>query len=142
MSVTVVGDDASGRWARGGVNGDLLAQGCARAAAWRPLPPLAEILADRERQMELSGPVLRGEWVDWERVFDGYVAQIDFPGAAMRGGHPGVPGCARLLSTRPAESWYRSSASTVFQLGDDHGSSRFQPLWDQWLGDGSMIERR
>jgi hypothetical protein len=97
---------------------------------------MAEILADRERQLALWSPVLRGEEVDWERVFDGYVAQTDFPGAAMwREITEAFPDALVVLSVRPADSWYRSSAATVFQLDDGHDSSPFQPLWDGWLGD-------
>jgi hypothetical protein len=44
---------------------------------------MAEVLADRERQLKLWAPALRGEKVDWEEVFAGYVAQVDFPGAAF-----------------------------------------------------------
>ena len=60
-------------------------------------------------------------------MFEGYVAQTDFPGAAMwRDIVQAFPDALVVLSTRPAESWYRSSASTVFQLGNDHDSSPFQ----------------
>ena len=97
---------------------------------------MAEILDDRQRQLEVWGPALRGEEVDWEEVFDGFVAQTDFPGAAFwREITRAFPDAVVVLSTRPAESWYRSASSTIFQLDDDHGSSPFQPLWDAWLGD-------
>lgn len=97
---------------------------------------MAEVLADRDRELERWGPVLRGEPVDWEEVFAGYVAQTDFPGAACwREISEAFPDALVVLSTRPAESWYRSAASTILQLDADHGSSPFQPLWDAWLGD-------
>ncbi len=44
---------------------------------------MAEIVADPEHHLPLWAPVLRGEDVDWEEVFAGYVAQTDFPGAAF-----------------------------------------------------------
>ena len=45
----------------------------------------AEIVADPEHHLPLWAPVLRGEDVDWQEVFAGYVAQTDFPGAAFGG---------------------------------------------------------
>jgi len=100
-----------------------------------PCHHMAEILADPERQLALWAPALRGEPVDWTVVFDGFVAQTDFPGAAFwQEITEAFPDALVVLSTRPAEAWYGSAASTVFQLGNDHGSSPFQPLWDEWLG--------
>jgi hypothetical protein len=97
---------------------------------------MAEVLADLDQQLERWGPVLRGEPADWDRVFEGYVAQTDFPGAAVwRQLVEAFPDALVVVSTRPSASWYRSASSTVFQLGDDHGSSPFQALWDDWLGD-------
>jgi hypothetical protein len=106
---------------------------------------MGEVLADRERQLPLWAPVLRGDTVDWEEVFAGFVAQVDFPGAAFwREISEAFPDALVVLSTRPAEDWYRSAASTIFQLDDDHGSSPFRDLWREWFGDrpddrGSMI---
>jgi hypothetical protein len=97
---------------------------------------MAEILADRDRQLALWAPVLRGEDVDWKEVFAGYVAQVDFPGAVF---WPELteafPDALVVLSTRPAEDWYRSAASTIFQLGDGHGSSPFSDVWRKRFGD-------
>jgi hypothetical protein len=97
---------------------------------------MAEVLADRERQLGLWAPVLRGETVSWEEVFAGYVAQVDFPGAALWWEiSEAFPDALVVLSVRPAEFWYRSAASTIFQLDDDHGSSPFRDLWREWFGD-------
>jgi GrpB-like predicted nucleotidyltransferase (UPF0157 family) len=97
---------------------------------------MAEVLADRERHLALWEPALRAEEVDWEEVFAGYVAQVDFPGAAF---WPEIvdafPDALVVLSTRPAESWYRSASSTIFRLADDHGSAPFREIWRNWLGD-------
>ena len=97
---------------------------------------MAEVLADRERQLALWAPVLRGEDVDWEEVFAGYVAQVDFPGAAFWAEiSEAFPDALVVLSTRPADAWYRSAASTIFQLDDDHGSSPFGDVWRERFGD-------
>ena len=97
---------------------------------------MAEVLADRERQLGLWAPALRGEKANWAEVFAGYVAQVDFPGAAFwQEISEAFPDALVVLSTRPAESWYRSAAATIFQLDGDHGSSPFRDLWREWFGD-------
>jgi hypothetical protein len=97
---------------------------------------MADVLAEPERHLTLWAPVLGGEHVDWQNVFTGYVAQVDFPGAACWREISGAfPDALVVLSTRPAEDWYRSAASTIFMLDDDHGSSPFRELWRQWFGD-------
>lgn len=104
---------------------------------------MAEVLADPERHLALWGPVLRGEEVDWEEVFAGYVAQVDFPGAAF---WPEIseafPDAVVVLSTRPAEAWYRSAASTIFRLDDRHGSSPFRDVWHERFGFGDRFDDR
>jgi hypothetical protein len=96
---------------------------------------MAEVLADRDRQLELWAPALRGERVEWEAVFAGFVAAVDFPAAAFwQEISEAFPDCLVVLSTRPAEAWYRSAASTIFELERDHGSSPFQDVWNEWLG--------
>jgi hypothetical protein len=56
----------------------------------------------------------RGEMPDWDQVFDGYVAAVDWPVAAywpeLSAAFPDAP---VLLSTRAsAEEWYRSASQT------------------------------
>jgi hypothetical protein len=97
---------------------------------------MAEVLADPERHLALWGPVLRGEEADWNEVFAGYVAQVDFPGAAFWREICGAfPEALVVFSTRPAEAWYRSAAATIFQLGEGHGSSPFRDVWRERFGD-------
>jgi hypothetical protein len=73
----------------------------------------------------LWAPVLRGEEVDWEDVFAGYVAQVDFPGAAFwRELSVVFPEALVVLSTCDGEDWYRSAASTIFQLDSESRALR------------------
>lgn len=104
-----------------------------------PCHHMAEVKADPERHLALWAPVLRGEEVDWEDVFAGYVAQMDFPGAAFWPELREVfPDALVVLSTRPAEDWYRSAASTIFQLDPD--SSPFTDLYRERFGFGSRYD--
>jgi hypothetical protein len=102
---------------------------------------MAEVLADPDRHLALWAPALRGEEVNWEDVFAGYIAQMDFPGAAFwQEISEAFPDALVVLSTRPAESWYRSAASTIFQLDDGHGSSPFSAVWHERFGFGDEFD--
>jgi hypothetical protein len=97
---------------------------------------MAEVLADPERHFALWAPVLRGEEADWGKIFAGYVAQVDFPGAVFwREISDAFPDALVVLSTRPADAWYRSAAATIFQLDDGHGSSPFRDVWRKRFGE-------
>jgi hypothetical protein len=101
---------------------------------------MSEVLADPERHLPLWAPVLRGEEADWEEVFAGYVAQVDFPGAAFwREISEAFPDALVILSTRPAEAWYRSAAATIFQLEED---PLFSDAWRERFGFGDRYDDR
>lgn len=60
----------------------------------------------------------RGRMPDWDQVFEGYVAAVDWPAAAY---WPELsvafPDALVLLSTRAsAEEWYRSASQTIFAI--------------------------
>lgn len=60
----------------------------------------------------------RGDIPDWDEVFKGYVACVDWPAAAF---WPEIsaayPEALVLLSTRAsAEEWYRSASATIFAI--------------------------
>jgi hypothetical protein len=93
----------------------------AAAITWPRCSPTGSV------QLARWAPALRGDQVDWAGVFDGFVAQVDFPGAAFwQQITQAFPDALVVLSTRSAQSWYRSASATIFQLNDDHGSSPFQ----------------
>lgn len=61
---------------------------------------------------------LRGEPVDWEDVFAGYRATVDWPGAAYYDRLLArYPDAKVLLSVRDPERWYDSVANTIYQAG-------------------------
>ena len=59
-----------------------------------------------------------GDLPDWEEVFAGYVASVDWPSAAYWQQISAVyPDAMVLLSTRAsAEDWYRSAIATIFDF--------------------------
>jgi hypothetical protein len=61
-----------------------------------------------------------GHEVDWQVLLDGYVAQVDWPGASF---WPELcaanPDALVILSVRDdADVWYRSASNTIFQVFD------------------------
>ena len=89
---------------------------------------MAEIVADPEHHLPLWAPVLRGEDVDWQEVFAGYVAWTDFPGAAFwREVSAAFPDAVVVLSTRPSDDWYRSAAPDQWDIGV---GARSSPIGD------------
>lgn len=61
--------------------------------------------------------IVRGEAPDWDSLFDGYVAAVDWPAAAFwRELADAYPTAPVLLSTRPADAWWKSAASTIFRI--------------------------
>lgn len=75
-----------------------------------------EVGADPERQIPLWTSAIDGREVDWTEVMDGFVAQVDWPGASF---WPELtdafPEALVVLSVRPAEEWYRSASNTILQ---------------------------
>ena len=85
-----------------------------------------------------------GETTDWDALFEGYVAAVDWPVASF---WPEVgaayPDALVLLSTRSdAETWWKSASSTIFEATRDAGgdfgemwraiaSNRFTPQWQE-----------
>ena len=62
----------------------------------------------------------KGERTDWDLIFDGYVAAVDWPTAAYwRVLMERNPAAVVLLSTREsAEAWWTSASKTIFETID------------------------
>lgn len=78
-----------------------------------PCHHMIEVIAN-PAQAEHWAAVTRGEDVDWEAVFDGYGAQVDFPGAAVW--HElsiAFPEAKVVHTERPEAEWLASYASTI-----------------------------
>jgi hypothetical protein len=57
----------------------------------------------------------RGQRVDWDALFDGFVAAVDWPAAAFwQELAAAYPNAKVVLSTRDPESWWKSASETIF----------------------------
>jgi hypothetical protein len=75
---------------------------------------MAEVVEHPEHMPVWKNAAL-GEHVDWKRVFDGYVAAVDWPAAAFwEPISQAFPDAIILLSSRDASSWWESASTTIF----------------------------
>ncbi len=90
---------------------------------------------------------MKDEPVDWDAVFEGYIATVDWPGGGVwESIYAANPDALVLLSTRDsAETWWRSASRTIFvgmgggglPGGDDWYAmatammERFSPNWQE-----------
>jgi hypothetical protein len=75
-----------------------------------------EVLADIETQLPLWNAANAGE-PDFEAIYDGYGAAVDWPTAAFwRELAAAYPAAKLVLSTRTPESWCRSFSDTILSV--------------------------
>jgi Sulfotransferase domain len=69
---------------------------------------------DHPEQLAFWQAAARGETLDWDEVFAGYVAQVDWPGARYwRELAAHFPAAKVILSVRPADAWFDSVQATI-----------------------------
>jgi hypothetical protein len=75
---------------------------------------MAELLQDPARS-HFWEKALDGEPVDWEAMFEGYQATVDWPGCSIYGRLvEAFPDAKVILSVRDPESWFVSTQETIF----------------------------
>lgn len=79
-----------------------------------PTHHMFEVADNPATQLPHWEALARGETVDWDAIFDGYKAQVDWPGAfAWKELAAHFPDAKILLSVRDAEGWFRSAEKTI-----------------------------
>jgi hypothetical protein len=84
-----------------------------------PCHHMEEVFAHPEQVAHWQA-VAAGRPVDWDVVFAGYRAQVDWPGAHVwreLAGH--YPQARLVLSVRPEEVWWESFSETIAKLVDE-----------------------
>jgi hypothetical protein len=72
----------------------------------------------------------RGEPVDWEALFGGYAAAVDWPvGSFWPEVSAAFPDALILLSTRSAESWWQSASQTIFPISAKAAGTPWHAMW-------------
>jgi Sulfotransferase domain len=91
-----------------------------------PCHHMVEVFAHPE-QIPVWTDAIEGRPVDWDKLMDGYVAQVDWPGASF---WPELleanPDALVILSDRDPLAWYTSAMNTIF-LGLDRSDGEIGP---------------
>lgn len=75
-------------------------------------------LFPRPQHIPMWHAAIKGEPVDWDQLFDGFVAAVDWPTAEVWDQiHAAFPDAVVLLSVRDsAEAWWKSFSSTILEV--------------------------
>ena len=88
----------------------------------------------------------KGEPIDWEQLFQGYQAAVDWPSCNFwREQMLAFPNAKVISTKRDAESWYRSVMQTIWKASGERRSDArslmvFEVIWDGVFG-GRMTEK-
>ena len=94
-------------------HGHALAEARARASGFRAVPPHVRG-ARPSRTSSGWEAAARGEAVDWDEVFRGYRAQVDWPGARYwRDLARHFPKAKVILTVRDPDAWFDSLQATI-----------------------------
>lgn len=94
-----------------------------------PCYHMLEVFAHPEH-IPLWHAAARGESVDWHALFAGYAAVVDWPAGSL---WPEIsaayPDALILLSTRSAESWWKSASQTIFPTSAKLAGTPWHAMW-------------
>ena len=103
-----------------GRTGTLSLKNALEGLGFRPCYHMTELFErpDAEEQWEA---IVAGEPADWNTVFAGYQAAVDWPSCAFYKELMQVyPEAKVLLTVRDPEKWYESVISTIYQVSRSH----------------------
>lgn len=103
-----------------------------------PCYHMMEVFAHPEH-VPLWHAAARGEAVDWEAIFAGYRAGVDWPqGSLWEEIAAAFPDAIILLSLRDTDAWWRSASATIFRAMD--AAREAAPEWHAMVRE--LFERR
>jgi hypothetical protein len=101
-----------------------------------PCYHMEEVLKDPARMIPLWNAALAGE-PDWQTLFAGYGAAVDWPTAAFwRELAAAYPAAKVVLTARAAESWYQSYSQTIakFMASANQAPPEVRPWFEMAFG--------
>lgn len=93
-----------------------------------PCHHMIEVFAAPERQVPLWTRAAQGEPTDWDAVYEGFAATVDWPGChffaelAQR-----YPDARVILTRRDPQRWYESISETILRFMDEGGLNAPEP---------------
>ncbi|MCB1489782.1 MAG: hypothetical protein KDJ88_20275 [Bauldia sp.] len=92
-----------------------------------PCHQMVEVMGNPAQPAKWAA-VAAGEDVDWEDVYEGYTAQVDFPGAAVwRQTTIAFPDAKVVHTERPEEDWWASFDKTIGKFMTVRSSMELPP---------------
>ncbi len=93
-----------------------------------PCHHMVEVFAHPD-EVPIWTDAIEGRPVDWGKLMDGYVAQVDWPGASFWPELSSAnPDALVILSVRDPDSWFTSCSNTIFE-----GMSNMAEGGDPWM---------
>jgi len=97
---------------------------------------MIEVIRNREQTDGWLAVATEGS-VDWDKLFAGYRASVDFPSCVFyRELIKHYPDAKVILSVRDADSWYKSASETIYAL------SKAVPRWLVWIFPRMRVQAR
>lgn len=98
---------------------------------------MIEVLGpDNPKQLDYWDAIGKGEATDWDEVFDGFKASVDFPSSIYwKELSDAYPDAKVVLTVRSFESWYKSASSTIYAVGNS------APAWTRLIPKPRKIDR-
>ena len=89
-----------------------------------------------DRQLDYWDAVGQGERPDWDEIFEGFKASVDFPSSVYwKELSEAYPDAKVVLTVRSFESWYESASATIYAVG------RSAPAWTKLIPKPRKIGR-
>lgn len=94
-----------------------------------PCYHMKNVIARHPEHIETWRAAARGDAVDWERLFDGYVAAVDWPVARFYEQMLTIyPDAKFILSHRDPDRWYDSTSRTIYRVREVLSSATWRVL--------------
>ena len=94
-----------------------------------PCYHMKNVITQHPDHVETWRAAERGEAVDWEQLFAGYVAAVDWPVARFYAEMLATyPEAKFVLSLRDPERWYDSTAATIYRVAEVLGGAAWRVL--------------
>jgi hypothetical protein len=100
-----------------------------------PCYHMVEVFKDPAAPAFWSGAAEDRAAADWDRIFQGYRASVDWPAATFwREIAAAYPQAKLVLTLRDEEAWFASTQATIFQTSYENAPDAFHQMLEKVIG--------